>query len=102
MSGKYGRAELSIKAQEGARLYPMEGVVSKSGWVALSYWSGGTIPICGTALLGPRGSSGELLIGTWQGYTAKDLNDDPVFTTGRVVMSRSKRVAEEYWSELER
>lgn len=101
-SAKHGREALSIKAKEAARFYPMEGVVSKSGWVALSYWSGGTIPICGTTLLVPKGSSGELLVGTWQGYTAKNLNDDPVFTKGRVVMSRNKKVAEEFWPELQR
>jgi len=99
-SAKAGREELSVKAREASRFYPMEGVVSKAGWVALSYWSGGAIPICGTTLLVPKGSSGELLVGTWQGYTSKHLGDDPVFTTGRVVVSRSRKVAEEYWPEL--
>jgi hypothetical protein len=102
MSEKQGRELLSTKAREAARFYPMEGVVSKAGWVAMSYWSGGVIPICGTTLLVPKGSTGELLVGTWQGYTAKHVNDDPSFTTGRVVMSRNKEVVAGYWPELRR
>jgi hypothetical protein len=100
MSSKIGRETLSTKARESARFYPMEGVVSRSGWVALSYWSGGSIPICGTTLLVPKGSSGELLEGTWQGYTAKDINDPPVFTHGRVVVARNKKLVQGYWPEL--
>ena len=31
--------------------YPMEGVISSQGVIALSYWSKGEIPICGILLL---------------------------------------------------
>jgi hypothetical protein len=99
-SEKQGRDMLSEKGQVSARYYPMEGVVSKLGWVALSYWSGGKIPICGTALLAPVGSTGEVLEGTWQGFTAKDINDKPALTNGRVVMARNKKRVVEFWPEL--
>lgn len=99
-SNKEGREILSIKGQQAARYYPMEGVVSRAGWVALSYWSGGNIPICGTALLIPKGLTGELLDGTWQGYTAKSINAAPKFTNGRVVIARRQEVVENYWPEL--
>lgn len=99
-STKSGINNLSIKASDEAKHYPMEGVVSRSGWVALSYWSAGTIPICGTALLIPIGASGELLEGTWQGFTSRDINDTPTFTRGKVVMSKSLNVVEDYWPEL--
>lgn len=64
--------------------YPMEGVVSGDGHIALSYWSAGSIPICGTCLLTRKGSTGKKYKGSWQGYTARDLDDDPEFTKGRV------------------
>jgi hypothetical protein len=99
-SVKQGRETLSTKSQEAARFYPMEGVVSRSGWVALAYWSGGGIPICGTTLLVPKGSSGELLEGTWQGYTAANIQDAPAFTRGRVVVSRNRALVERYWTDL--
>jgi hypothetical protein len=101
-SAKQGLEALSPEAQMTARYYPMEGIVSRSGWVALSYWSAGKIPICGTTLLAPVGASGELLEGTWQGFTAKDLNETPVFTKGRVVMARSQQKVEDYWPHLKR
>ncbi len=80
-----------------ARYYPMEGVVSSARWVALSYWSGGNIPICGTVLLHPRGATGELLEGHWQGYTTPDIHKDPAFVRGRVVLARDKDRALNYW-----
>ena len=64
--------------------YPMEGVVSSGGWVAMSYWSAGEIPICGTCLLRPRGASGRKYVGHWQGYTTRDIDSDIKFTQGRV------------------
>ena len=96
-SAKAGLETLSNS--ESAKVSPMEGVVSKAGWIAASYWSGGTVPICGTTLLAPKGASGELLEGTWQGFTARNLNDTPAFTRGRVVMSRKKAVVQGYWPE---
>lgn len=99
-SRKVGIDTLSDKNQTAARVYPMEGVVSRAGWIAASYWSGGTIPICGTTLLAPQGSSGELLEGTWQGFTARNIHDNPVLTTGRVVIGRSEAVVTGYWPQL--
>jgi hypothetical protein len=87
----------NLDAVKDAKYYPMEGVVSWSGWVALSYWSGGAIPICGTCLLRPRGASGNLFEGTWQGYTAPDFQDDPAFAQGRVVMARNRETVVAHW-----
>lgn len=67
-----------------ASSYPMEGVVSSGGWIAMSYWSAGEIPISGTCLLRPKGASGRKYTGHWQGYTAKDIDDEIQFTQGRV------------------
>lgn len=94
-SAKVGIEDLGA----AARYYPMEGVVSDARWVALSYWSGGKIPICGTVLLRPRGATGELLEGHWQGYTSSDIRRDPSFIRGRVVMARRRDWVEAQWRE---
>jgi len=99
-STKEGRDKLTIKDQELAKHYPMEGVVSRAGWVALSYWSAGKIPICGTTLLQPVGTAGNILEGTWEGFTAKHFKDNATHTRGRVVMSQNREVVEEYWPEV--
>jgi hypothetical protein len=70
------------------RVYPMEGVVSSESWIALSYWSAGTIPICGTCLLKPKGSTGRRLVGTWEGFTARSIEDDSAYTRGKVEMTK--------------
>ena len=75
--------------------YPMEGVVSAERRVALSYWSEGGTPICGTCLLKPKGSRGDILFGTWQGFTSRHIDKDPKFTRGRVVMSKREEVVDE-------
>jgi len=98
LSQKAGQEFLDIKAS--GKFYPMEGVVHKSGLIALSDWSGGNIPICGTALLAPRGATGGLLEGTWQGITAKNLSDTPSFAQGRVVIARKKEMVDRYWPEI--
>lgn len=70
--------------------YPMEGVVSSLGQVALSYWSEGDTAICGTVLLKPGGGNiGSDLIGTWQGFTARRLRFEELrYTRGRVAMAK--------------
>ncbi len=85
-----------VKEIENSQFYPMEGVVSKTGWIAMSYWSGGTIPICGTCLLKPRGLTGDVLVGNWQGYTSLDLSEEATYTRGRVIFSRRLEVVENY------
>jgi TIR domain len=99
-SATAGTEKLSPEARKAANHYPMEGIVSRSGLVALSYWSAGRGRICGTALLAPVGATGELLEGTWQGFTAKDINETPRLTQGRVVMSRNDEVVKTYWPEV--
>ncbi len=84
-----------IKA-ENSGYYPMEGVISWKGWIALSYWSAGNIPICGTCLLQSVGLTGELLEGKWQGFTAIDINKEPQYTKGRVIWSKTKEDIDEY------
>jgi TIR domain len=100
-SEKHGLEAMTEATRATARLYPVEGVVSRAGWFAASYWSAGSIPICGTVLLAPKGMSGELLEGTWQGFTARNINEEPTFTKGRVVMARLRPTVESYWPKLQ-
>jgi hypothetical protein len=90
-------AKAGIAGVDSAEFYPMEGVVSSRGYVALSYWSGGAIPICGTCLLKPEGSAGDTLAGHWQGFTSRDLGEEPRFTHGRVVMSKRQNVVDTFF-----
>ncbi len=99
-SSKKGLEQLSEKAREAATNYPMEGVVSEDRRVALCYWSAGAIPFCGTTLLERRGNTGELLEGTWEGFTARHINDERKYTRGRVVMGRDQKTVESYWQEV--
>ncbi len=83
------------KGVEGSN-YPMEGIVSPTRKVALSYWSEGEIPICGVCLLKPKGLMGDTLIGTWQGFTARSIDDEPRFTRGRVILSRREEIVDAF------
>jgi len=76
--------------------YPMEGIVSVDRKIALSYWSEADIPICGTCLMKPKGSKGDTLIGNWQGFTAKSIDDDPRLFKGRVLMSKNEKKVDEF------
>lgn len=90
-----------VKIDPDAAHYPMEGVVSSGGWIALSYWSGGRIPICGTTLLRRADVSWHKLEGTWEGYTSQDFEDPDIrHTRGRVEM---RYVAEDWveWDEMQ-
>lgn len=91
------RVRLVGKGAKGA-LYPMEGVVSSKGQLALSYWSSGDIPICGTSLLELIGGN-SLMEGTWEGFTARTLKERLNHTRGRVVMGREKKDVDNYWRE---
>lgn len=83
---------------EKGEAYPMEGVVSANGHVALSYWSQGMNPICGTVLMEPADLTGKVLSGTWSGFTEKSLNAKNLrYYRGQVVMALDKKVAEN-WS----
>ena len=64
----------------------MEGVVSSKGHIAVSYWSQGKIPICGTALM-EIGPMGDMLIGTWEGHTLLAGETKLQRYRGRVVMA---------------
>ena len=77
-------------------LYPMEGIVSSKGHVALSYWSQGGVPICGTTLLELIGGN-RIMEGTWEGFTAKSLDERLSLVKGRVVIGRDKSKVEDYW-----
>ncbi len=71
--------------------YPMEGVISGERNIALSYWSAGEIPICGTCLLRRKGSSGNKYEGHWMGMTTRDIDEEAVLTQGRVLLTRIGR-----------
>ncbi len=76
--------------------YPMEGVVSSKGQIALTYWSEGNIAICGTVLLDPVGATvGSAYLGTWQGFTAPDLKTKLAFMRGRVAMAKMRELNDE-------
>ncbi len=96
LSTKKGMDQLDAAVKQ----YPMEGVVSPDGSVALSYWSPGELRICGTTLLRPIGMTGRLFEGHWQGYTSRDIEEDSEFTQGRVVFARDQEKALAYWPEL--
>ena len=92
--GSGGKAE-KVGGRENP--YPMEGVISSKGFVALSYWSAKEDPICGTVLLKLKGGN-RLMEGKWQGHTTKDMvNDDLSLTGGRVVLGRDRAQIEDYW-----
>lgn len=74
----------------------MEGIVSVDRKVALSYWSESEVPICGTCLMKPQGARGDTLIGNWQGFTSKSIDDDPQFFKGRVLMSKNESKVDEF------
>jgi hypothetical protein len=87
------RIQMVGEAKQGV-LSPFEGVVSSEGKIPLTYWVQGQTAICGTVLLK---TIGNLLMGIWNGYTARTLEKEPSLVHGRVVMSRDKSKAEEYW-----
>jgi len=77
--------------------YPMEGVVSSNGHVALSYWSAGNTPICGTVLMEPSDLTGEIYEGTWSGFTEHSLKAKNLkYFQGRVVMALDKETADNW------
>lgn len=80
------RLRIVGEGKDWADYYPMEGVVSSEGYIALSYWSQGEIPICGTALLKLIGGN-RIIKGSWQGYTAKTLKQALGLTRGKVTIT---------------
>jgi len=70
--------------------YPMEGVRSRMGYISLSYWSEGQIPICGTVLLKPN-IKGDKYSGKWSGYSSKSLETGSLnLVEGNVFISTIK------------
>jgi len=91
------RLRLVGKAKKGAEFYPMEGVVSSTGGIALSYWSEKDIPICGTALL-KLFAANRMMRGTWEGFTDESLEYEELsLVRGRVVIGRDEEKVEKYW-----
>ncbi len=77
--------------------YPMEGVVSNKGHIALTYWSEGKTPICGTTLMEKYDLTGEILIGTWSGFTELSLKaKEAHYYRGPVVMALSRETVENW------
>jgi hypothetical protein len=77
--------------------YPMEGVCSVDGKIAMTYWSNGEIPICGTVLLELIGGH-RIMEGFWQGFTTRKLHHRLALKKGRVVLARDKQHIEEWWA----
>lgn len=88
------RIRMVGRGRKGA-LHPVEGVVSSKGHVALSYWSESDLSICRTALL-ELISGNHIIVGTWEGFTAKTLDERLRYVRGRVVMSRDREKMEGY------
>ncbi len=72
---------------EIAKFYPMEGVVSSSGWIALSYWSAADIQYCGTILLQGDGT-GLGFKGTWEGYSSQEFGTEAGLKQGKIVLRK--------------
>lgn len=89
VSNKIGNEELLRGAEECVH-YPMEGIVSSDGMIALSYWSSGEARYSGTVLLRIASGSGRVLKGTWQGFTARNIDETPTIHQGKVVMARDE------------
>ena len=72
---------------EIAKFYPVEGIVSSSGWIALSYWSAAEIQYCGIILLQDDGT-GLRFKGTWEGYSTQEFGTEAGLKKGVVTLSR--------------
>lgn len=84
------------KAVKGG-LYPMEGVVSSNKHIALAYWSETNTSICGTTLMTKNDLAGDILVGTWSGYTELSLKATEVhYYRGPVVMALDRKTAEDW------
>lgn len=70
-----------------AKFYPIEGVVSSSGWMALSYWSAAEIQYCGIILLQDDGT-GLGFKGTWEGYSTQEFGTEAGLKQGLVIISK--------------
>ncbi|MEM7086755.1 MAG: hypothetical protein AAF489_11265 [Bacteroidota bacterium] len=80
-------------------IYPMEGVRSKRGVIAMSYWSEGTIPICGTVMM-QSNLEGSTYIGTWSGHTSQSLQSGLLeFVRGNVFMTKSEEERDEWYEK---
>ena len=76
-----------------AKFYPMEGMVSSSGWITFSYWSAATIQYCGVVLLHDDGT-GLGLDGTWEGYSTQQFGAPASLKKGTVSLRKILRTDE--------
>ena len=81
------RIRMVGKGKDWADYYPMEGVLSPNGQIALSYWSQEENPICGGALLKLIGGN-RIMVGNWMGHTAKSLYDDLKIVRGKAYFAK--------------
>ncbi len=72
---------------EIAKFYPIEGVVSSSGWIALSFWSAAEIQYCGAILLQDDGT-GLCFKGTWEGYSTQEFGIEASLKKGKVTLKK--------------
>ena len=85
------------KGLQDKTYYPMEGVVSSTGDVVLSYWSEPHKLPCGVVLL--ECVTGATLDGHWQGLTSPDIRKKRQRIRGRVVIARDKEIVDEHFLE---
>jgi hypothetical protein len=80
-------------------IYPMEGVRSSRGVIAMSYWSEGTIPICGTVMM-QSNLDGTTYTGNWSGHTARSLKTGMLeMVRGNVYMTSNKKERDQWLAE---
>lgn len=70
-----------------AKFYPMERVMSSSGWITFSYWSAAAIQYCGVVLLHDDGT-GLGLSGTWEGYSTQQFGAPASLKKGTVSLRK--------------
>lgn len=80
-------------------IYPMEGVRSSHGMIAMSYWSEGVIPICGTVML-QTNLDGSAYNGNWSGHTSRSLKSGRLeMVRGNVFMTLDEKERDEWLAE---
>ena len=80
-------------------IYPMEGIRSNRGIIAMSYWSEGTIPICGTVML-QSNLDGSTYTGNWSGHTSRSLKTGMLeMVRGNVYMTADEKERDAWYEE---
>jgi hypothetical protein len=85
--------------ETGETIYPMEGIRSNRGVIAMAYWSEGSIPICGTVMM-QTNIDGSNYVGTWSGHTARSLQSGMLeFVRGNVFMTTDEEKRDQWYEK---